>query len=92
MTNADDDVGTAADSKVPAGHGRSAVAKPAATMQLRMSVTSSEPLPSTKTLRMPLPTSLAAKANPRVPRITPGSSKEPPATASRGPTRSTVRR
>ncbi len=40
-------VGTAADSVVAAGQGLSAVAKPAATAQLRMSVTSSAPLAST---------------------------------------------
>ena len=47
VANAGAAVGTAADSVVVAGQGLSAVAYPAATAQLRTSVTSRLPLPST---------------------------------------------
>jgi hypothetical protein len=92
VTKAEWAVGTPADSAVAAGHGLSAVANPWATAQLRMSVTTSAPLASTKTLRMPLPTSEAEKVSPRTPRTTSGPSSEPPVSASRGATRSSVRR
>ena len=47
VTNAEWAVGTAADSAVSSGQGCSAVAKPWATAQLRMSVTTSAPFAST---------------------------------------------